>query len=75
MIPDLVQEAETKVYKVKPFGLDSSVNMRELNPNGKNVCGDEILCTADMIVDMDKMVSIKGLVIRTTPVIPDMKTG
>ena len=28
-----------------------------------------------MIVDMDKMVSIKGLVIRTTPVIPDMKTG
>ena len=25
--------------------------------------------------DMDKMVSIKGLVIRTTPVIPDMKTG
>lgn len=33
-IPDLVQEAETKVYKVKPFGLDKSVNMRELNPNG-----------------------------------------
>ena len=33
-IPDLVQEAETKVYKVKPFGLDISVNMRELNPNG-----------------------------------------
>lgn len=28
-----------------------------------------------MIIDMDKMVSIKGLVIRTTPVIPDMKTG
>ena len=25
--------------------------------------------------DMNKMVSIKGLVIRTTPVIPDMKTG
>ncbi|KAL2058978.1 hypothetical protein ABVK25_000270 [Lepraria finkii] len=58
MIPDLVQEAETKIYKVKPFGLDKSVNMRELNPN-----------------DMDKVVSIKGLVIRTTPVIPDMKTA
>ena len=27
------------------------------------------------VLDMDKMVSIKGLVIRTTPVIPDMKTG
>lgn len=36
---------------------------------------DEILCGADLNVDMDKMVSIKGLVIRTTPVIPDMKTG
>lgn len=35
-IPDLVQEVETKIYKVKPFGLDKSVNMRELNPNGNN---------------------------------------
>ncbi|KAL9116820.1 MAG: hypothetical protein Q9187_006649, partial [Circinaria calcarea] len=58
-IPDLVREVETRIYKVKPFGLDGSINMRELNPN----------------VDMDKMVSIKGLVIRTTPVIPDMKTA
>ena len=33
--PDLVQEVETKTYKVKPFGLDGSINMRELNPNGK----------------------------------------
>lgn len=74
-VPDLVQEAETKVYKVKPFGLDSSVNMRELNPNGERAYNDEILCGADLNVDMDKMVSIKGLVIRTTPVIPDMKTG
>ena len=40
-VPDLVQEVETKTYKVKPFGLDGSINMRELNPNGKlcsNVC-------------------------------------
>ena len=36
-IPDLVMEAETKVYKVKPFGLETSVNMRELNPNGKRL--------------------------------------
>ena len=33
-VRDLVQEVETKVYKVKPFGLDKAVNMRELNPNG-----------------------------------------
>lgn len=35
-IPDLVQEAEMRLYKVKPFGLDQSVNMRELNPNGRS---------------------------------------
>ena len=35
-IPDLVQDVETRIYKVKPFGLDRSVNMRELNPNGKS---------------------------------------
>ena len=67
-------EAETRIYKVKPFGLDSSVNMRELNPNGKYQC-DPLESRANPRTDMDKMVSIKGLVIRTTPVIPDMKTG
>ncbi|RDW90594.1 MCM DNA helicase complex subunit MCM4 [Aspergillus mulundensis] len=55
-IPDLVAEAETKPYKVLPFGLDSTINMRDLDP-----------------ADMDKLVSIKGLVIRATPIIPDMK--
>lgn len=33
-IPDLVGEVETKAFKVLPFGLDSSVNMRELDPAG-----------------------------------------
>ena len=33
-VPDLIQEVETRVYKVKPFGLDNSINMRDLNPNG-----------------------------------------
>ena len=55
-IPDLVTEAEQRIYRVRPFGLDKTINLRDLNPG-----------------DMDKMVSIKGLVIRTTPVIPDMK--
>lgn len=36
---------------------------------------DKVQCNANVTEDMDKMVSIKGLVIRTTPVIPDMKTG
>jgi len=34
-VPDMVQEVETRVYKVKPFGLDNAINMRDLNPNGK----------------------------------------
>lgn len=55
-IPDMVMEVEQKIYRVRPFGLDETINLRELNPN-----------------DMDRLVSIKGLVIRTTPVIPDMK--
>lgn len=56
--PDLVKEVDQKTYRVRPFGLDKTINLRELNPG-----------------DMDKLVSIKGLVIRTTPVIPDMKDG
>jgi DNA replication licensing factor MCM4 len=57
-IPDLVKEVDQKTYRVRPFGLDKVINLRDLNPG-----------------DMDKLVSVKGLVIRTTPVIPDMKDG
>ena len=53
---DMLADVEARTYRVRPFGLDKSINLRDLNPN-----------------DMDKMVSIKGLVIRTTPIIPDMK--
>lgn len=49
------QVADT-IYMVRPYGLEQSTNLRDLNPS-----------------DMDRMISIKGLVIRTTPVIPDMK--
>jgi len=53
---DLVSECEQRLYRVRPFGLDTTINLRDLNPN-----------------DIDRLVSVKGLVIRTTPVIPDMK--
>jgi len=55
-IVDLTLEVSSKVYKVRPFGIDNTINLRDLNPS-----------------DMDKLISIKGLVIRTTPIIPDMK--
>lgn len=35
-IPDLVRDVETRTYKVKPFGLEKSINMRDLNPNGQS---------------------------------------
>lgn len=47
---------ERSIYKVRPFGLSSTFNMRDLNPG-----------------DIDKLVNVKGLVIRATPIIPDMK--
>lgn len=55
---DLVTDVEKSTYKVRPFGLDKTINLRELNPG-----------------DMEKLVSLQGLVIRTTPIIPDMKEG
>jgi DNA replication licensing factor MCM4 len=57
-IPNLVSEVDQLTYNVRPFNLDKTINLRELNPG-----------------DMDKLVSVKGLVIRTTPIIPDMKDG
>lgn len=47
-----------RVFKVRTFGGDRTVNMRDLNPG-----------------DTDKLITVKGLVIRATPVIPDMQTA
>ncbi|WVO18176.1 hypothetical protein L204_105879 [Cryptococcus depauperatus] len=58
VITDEVREVETRVYKVRPFGGEKTVNMRDLNPG-----------------DTDRLVTVKGLVIRATPVIPDMTTA
>ncbi|KAK4689645.1 DNA replication licensing factor MCM4, partial [Tremellales sp. Uapishka_1] len=55
VLEEEVRDIEGRVYKVRPFGGEKTVNMRDLNPG-----------------DTDKLVSVKGLVIRATPVIPDM---
>ena len=44
--------------QVRPFNLDQSVNMRDLDPS-----------------DIDKMISIKGLIIRVSNIVPDMRVG
>lgn len=70
-----IAEIMGRVYKVRPFGL-KPVNMRDLNPTGTffNSIRNKFygsICFSDT----DKLVSIKGLVIRATPVIPDMKVA
>lgn len=52
----LEDNVEETTYMVRPYGLEKTTNLRDLNP-----------------ADMDKLIQIKGLVIRTTPVIPDMR--
>ncbi|KAM0503876.1 hypothetical protein ACHAP8_003120 [Fusarium lateritium] len=52
----LEDQVSSSIYVLRPFGLDKTTNLRDLNPS-----------------DMDRLICIKGLVIRTTPVIPDMK--
>lgn len=58
VIENEVRDVEGRVYKVRPFGGEKTVNMRDLNPG-----------------DTDKLISVRGLVIRATPVIPDMNTA
>ena len=70
-----IAEIMGRVYKVRPFGL-KPVNMRDLNPTGTffNSIRNKFygsICFSDT----DKLVSIKGLVFRATPVIPDMKVA
>ncbi|EIE86614.1 hypothetical protein RO3G_11325 [Rhizopus delemar RA 99-880] len=42
--------------KVRPYNLEGSVNMRDLDPQ-----------------NVDQLITIKGLLIRSSPIIPDMK--
>lgn len=56
------------------------INMRELNPQGASQQPYRLmpclpLCSSGIPADIDKLVTVKGLVIRCTPIIPDMKTG
>jgi len=69
-----IAEIMTKVYKIRPFGIEP-VNMRELNPTGMCISPPRLPPLIFQLLDTDKLVCIKGLVIRATPVIPDMKVA
>ena len=49
---------EDIVFKVRPFNLGQTINLRELDPK-----------------DIDKLVSIKGFVLRISSPIPELKIG
>lgn len=34
-LPDLVHEVEARLYKIRPFNMDTTINLRDLNPSGK----------------------------------------
>lgn len=53
-----LDDIETKFYKVRPYNVNRTKGMRELNPN-----------------DIDKLIGVRGLVLRSTPIIPDMKVA
>ena len=48
--------ADTVAFKVRPFNLGKSINLRDLNPH-----------------DIDKLVSLRGFVVRTSNPIPELK--
>lgn len=56
LFPDV--DVSANPIQVRPFNLDASVNMRELDPS-----------------DIDKLISIKGLIIRVSNIVPDMRVG
>ncbi|KAL6945451.1 DNA replication licensing factor, mcm4 component [Hanseniaspora vineae] len=58
MSDSILDDIESKFFKVRPYNIDNRRGMRELNPG-----------------DIDKLVSVKGLVLRSTPIIPDMKVA
>ncbi|KAI7966364.1 hypothetical protein MJO29_002112 [Puccinia striiformis f. sp. tritici] len=71
-----VSEMEGKIYKIRPFGYagqsPESGNSTTMGSLGKVVHRGVNMRLLNP-EDIDKIVAIKGLVIRATPVIPDMK--
>ncbi|KAJ3123031.1 hypothetical protein HK100_011745 [Physocladia obscura] len=68
---ELFEDEETRPdvqITIRPFNLEHAVNLRELDPAGK-------LKNNDDFTDMDQLVTVRGLMIRCSPIIPDMKEG
>ncbi|PLW28451.1 hypothetical protein PCANC_25109 [Puccinia coronata f. sp. avenae] len=71
---DDIAEMEGRIYKIRPFGYagQSPESMSSTGAGGQPVSRGVNMRLLNP-GDIDKIVAIKGLVIRATPVIPDMK--
>lgn len=77
-----VQYCDGEVYKIRPYGtyeVPSTVQMAGGIGVPSRMKKDERSLGINMRElnpqDIDKLVTVKGLVIRCTPIIPDMKVG
>ena len=60
-VPDLVGEVEAVSYKVLPFGLDKTVNMRDLDPAGMLDLTNFLMTLADMFPRYGQACQHQGL--------------
>ena len=61
--------------QVRPFNADKTKNMRALNPEGKMllVVRSKICIEYENYLDIDQLITISGMVIRTSNIIPEMR--
>lgn len=60
-----VNTAESPI-QIRPFNIGKTVNVRLLDPSGT---------TSDLYLDIDQLVAIKGIVVRVSNIVPDMRLG
>lgn len=74
-----IEELELLIFKIRPFGSAEKGRQAEARMQAGITRADDAHQGVNMRdlgpADIDKLVTIKGLIIRATPIIPDMKIG
>ena len=61
-----VNTAESPI-QIRPFNIGKTVNVRLLDPSG--------IINSLYLLDIDQLVAIKGIVVRVSNIVPDMRLG
>lgn len=76
---DEIEELEAQIFKIRPFGSAEKGRQAEARIQAGISRPDDLTQGLNMRdlgpADIDKLITIKGLIIRATPIIPDMKIG